>query len=276
MGKVTTFKLRQMKEEGKKITMLTAYDYSTAKLLDESDIDVLLVGDSLGQVMLGYDSTIPVTMDEMIHHVKAVVRGTKNAMVVGDMPFMSYHLTKEESLRNAGRFLKEGGANAVKLEGGAEVAETIKAIVDVGIPVVGHLGLTPQAINVLGGYRVQGKDEETAKKIIADAKILEQAGAFAIVLEAIPASLAKIISKEVQVPTIGIGAGNGCDGQVLVVQDLLGLFSDFTPKFVKKFANLKPLIQEALGKYKAEVQSGAFPAPEHSFTMAEEELAKLY
>lgn len=276
MGKVTTFKLRQMKEEGKKITMLTAYDYSTAKLLDESDIDVLLVGDSLGQVMLGYDSTIPVTMDEMIHHVKAVVRGTKNAMVVGDMPFMSYHLTKEESLRNAGRFLKEGGANAVKLEGGAEVAETIKAIVDVGIPVVGHLGLTPQAINVLGGYRVQGKDEETAKKIIADAKILEQAGAFAIVLEAIPASLAKIISKEVQVPTIGIGAGNGCDGQVLVVQDLLGLFSDFTPKFVKRFANLKPLIQEALGKYKAEVQSGAFPAPEHSFTMAEEELAKLY
>ena len=276
MSKVTTFKLRQMKDEGKKVTMLTAYEYSTAKLLDEADIDILLVGDSLGQVMLGYDSTIPVTMDEMIHHVKAVVRGTKKAMVVADMPFMSYHLTVEESIRNAGRFLKEGGANAVKVEGGAEIAETIKAIVNVGIPVIGHLGLTPQSINILGGYRVQGRDEETARKIISDAKVLEKAGVFAIVLEAIPAALAEIISQEVRVPTIGIGAGKGCDGQVLVTQDLLGLFSDFTPKFVKKFANLKPIVLEALSEFKTEVQQGKFPAIEHSYTMEEEELSKLY
>lgn len=276
MGKITTFKVQQMKREGQKISMLTAYDYSMAKLLDEAGIEMLLVGDSLGQVMLGYDSTIPVTMDEMIHHVKAVARGSQNSMVVADMPFMSYHLTLEESVRNAGRFLKEGGANAVKLEGGAQIAETVKAIVNVGIPVVGHLGLTPQSINVLGGYRVQGKDDEGAKKLISDAKALEAAGAFAIVLEAIPAPLAEVITREINIPTIGIGAGKGCDGQVLVIYDFLGLFSDFTPKFVKKFANLKPLVMEALASYKKELQEGTFPGVEHSYGVEEEKVSKLY
>jgi 3-methyl-2-oxobutanoate hydroxymethyltransferase len=245
-----------------------------AKLLDEAGIDMLLVGDSLGNVMLGYDSTIPVTMDEMIHHVKAVVRGTKSAMVVGDMPFLSYNLSIEESVRNAGRFLQEGGANAVKLEGGAEIADTVKAIVSVGIPVVGHIGLTPQFINVFGGFKVQGKDDEGARKLISDAKALEAAGAFAVTLEAIPAKLAEVITREVNIPTIGIGAGKGCDGQVLVVQDFLGMYSDFTPKFVKKFANIKPLVLEAVASYKKEVQEGTFPGVEHSYGVEEEKLSK--
>jgi 3-methyl-2-oxobutanoate hydroxymethyltransferase len=276
MARVTTTALRRLKEAGKKVTVLTAYDYSTAKILDAAGVDVLLVGDSLGMVMLGYDSTLPVTMADMLHHTKAVARATKQALVVADMPFMSYHVSAAESVRNAGQFLQEAGAQAVKLEGGQEMVDTAKAIIRAGIPVMGHLGLTPQQVHQLGGYSVQGRDETQARKILADAKLLEEAGAFALVLECVPAPLAKLISETINIPTIGIGAGAGCDGQVLVIQDLLGLYSDLTPKFVKRYANLNEPITAAVKAYIQEVREGIFPGPEHTFGMEEELLKKLY
>ena len=247
-----------------------------ATLVDASDIDAILVGDSLGNVVLGYESTVPVTMDDIIHHLRAVTRGTKRAMVVGDMPFLSYHISREESVRNAGRIMQEGLAQAVKLEGGSEVAETVRAITNAGIPVMGHLGLTPQSVHQLGGYKVQGKGGDAARKLLEDAKSLEEAGAFAIVLECIPQQLAKLITESISIPTIGIGAGADCDGQVLVIQDLLGMYADFTPKFVKKYANLKEQIVQACQDYREEVKARSFPGPEHTFKMAEEELKKLY
>ncbi|WP_238442599.1 3-methyl-2-oxobutanoate hydroxymethyltransferase [Desulforamulus reducens] len=265
-----------MKQEAKPIAMLTAYDYPTAMLVDASGIDGILVGDSLGNVVLGYDSTVPVTMDDMIHHLRAVTRGAKRALVVGDMPFLSYHISREESVRNAGRLMQEGLAQAVKLEGGREVADTVKAITEAGIPVMGHLGLTPQSVHQMGGYKVQGKDGEAARRLLEDAKALEAAGVFAIVLECIPQQLAKVVTEAVKVPTIGIGAGSDCDGQILVTHDLLGMFSDFTPKFVKKYANLKEQIIKACEDYQQEVRDKAFPGPGHVFNMADEELKKIY
>lgn len=275
-GKITTLGLQEMKARKEKISILTAYDYSTAKLVDEAGAEVILVGDSLGMVLLGYDSTIPVTMDDMIHHTKAVARGTKHALVVGDMPFMSYQLSVSESVRNAGRFLQEGGANAVKLEGGREVADTAKAIIAAGIPVMGHLGLTPQSVNQLGGFRVQGRDEAAARKILNNALALQDAGVFAIVLECIPAALAKMVTDRLEIPTIGIGAGVGCDGQVLVFHDMVGLYSEIAPKFVKRYASLRSTIKDAVVKYRDEVKAGSFPGQEHSFEMDENELKKLY
>ncbi|HOV80301.1 MAG TPA: 3-methyl-2-oxobutanoate hydroxymethyltransferase [Bacillota bacterium] len=274
--KVTTATVKQMKIEGRPITMLTAYDYPIARMVDEAGIDMILVGDSLGNVVLGYDSTLPVTMEDMIHHVKAVCRGASRAMVVADMPFLSYQVSVEEAVRNAGRFLKETGAQAVKLEGGREVAGAVRAIVDAGIPVMGHLGLTPQSIHQLGGFKVQGKDESAAKKLIADAKALEEAGVFSIVLECVPTPLAKMVTEMLKVATIGIGAGPHCDGQVLVTHDLLGLYPGFVPKFVKKYANLHESIAAVLKQYKLEVEERSFPGPEHCFGMSEEVLQKLY
>jgi len=264
-----------MKQRKEKIVMLTAYDYSTAKLVDEAGVPLILVGDSLGMVVLGYDSTIPVTMDDMIHHTKAVVRGAKQAMVVGDMPFMTYHTSISDALRNAARFIQEGGAQAVKLEGGLAVAETVKRIVDCGIPVMGHIGLTPQSVHQLGGHRAQGKTPEAALKLLNDAKALEQAGAFAVVLELVPAQLAKLITQELSIPTIGIGAGPDCDGQVQVISDLLGLYSDFVPRHAKQYANLAGEIKAAIASYICEVKSGAFPTLEHCPTMDEKLLAGL-
>ena len=271
---VSTFKEEKVK--GDKITMLTAYDYSTAKLMDESGINGILVGDSLGMVMLGYEDTLPVTMEDMIHHTAAVCRGCKDTLVVGDMPFMSYQVSVEEAVYNAGRLMKEGRCHAVKLEGGAAVCPQIKAITDASIPVMAHIGLTPQSVNTFGGFKVQGKSEEAAKKLIEDAKAVEEAGAFAIVLEAIPAKLAKIISNNVSIPTIGIGAGAGCDGQILVYQDMLGMFSDFNPKFVKKYADLGMIMKDAFAQYIKETKEGTFPAPEHTFKISEEVIKKLY
>lgn len=276
MSKITTAVLKDKKNKNEKITMLTAYDYSLAGMVDAAGIDMILVGDSLGMVVLGYDSTLPVTMEDMIHHTKAVVRGAKNSMVVADMPFLSYHISQEESVRNAGRLIQEGGAHAVKLEGGQERVDTVKAIIDAQIPVVAHIGLTPQSVNQFGGFKVQGKDLETANKLIADAKALEAAGAFCVVLECVPAMLAKRITEEVGIPTIGIGAGQYCDGQVLVINDMLGMFTGHIPKFVKKFANLQPLIIEALTAYKDEVETGTFPSEEYAFAISDEVLDKLY
>ena len=247
------------KAKGEKLSMLTAYDYSTAKLEDESGINGILVGDSLGNVVLGYEDTVSVTMEDMIHHGAAVARGAKNALVVVDMPFMSYEVTVEEAVRNAGRLMKEGRAGAVKLEGGVRVAEQIRAIVKAGIPVMGHIGLTPQSINVFGGF-----------------KVVEEAGAFAVVIEAVPAALAQMITDAVSIPTIGIGAGAGCDGQILVYQDMLGMFSDFTPKFVKRYANVGEVMREAFANYAAEVASGAFPTVEHTYKIKDDVLEKLY
>ena len=264
------------KAKGEKLSMLTAYDYSTAKLEDESGINGILVGDSLGNVVLGYEDTISVTMEDMIHHGAAVARGAKNALVVVDMPFMSYEVTVEEAVRNAGRLMKEGRAGAVKLEGGVRVAEQIRAIVKAGIPVMGHIGLTPQSINVFGGFKVQGKSEEAARALLADAKAVEEAGAFAVVIEAVPAALAQMITDAVSIPTIGIGAGAGCDGQILVYQDMLGMFSDFTPKFVKRYANVGEVMREAFANYAAEVASGAFPTEEHTYKIKDDVLEKLY
>ena len=263
------------KAKGEKLSMLTAYDYSTAKLEDESGINGILVGDSLGNVVLGYEDTVSVTMEDMIHHGAAVARGAKNALVVVDMPFMSYEVTVEEAVRNAGRLMKEGRAGAVKLEGGVRVAEQIRAIVKAGIPVMGHIGLTPQSINVFGGFKVQGKSEEAARALLADAKAVEEAGAFAVVIEAVPAALAQMITDAVSIPTIGIGAGAGCDGQILVYQDMLGMFSDFTPKFVKRYANVGEVMREAFANYAAEVASGAFPT-EHTYKIKDDVLEKLY
>jgi len=258
-----------MKKRGEKIVMLTAYDYPTARLVEEAGVPLILVGDSLGMVVLGYDSTIPVTMEEMLHHVKAVVRGTRRAHIVADMPFMSYQASSQEALHNAGRMLKEGGAQSVKLEGGLRVAETVRLLVEAGIPVMGHLGLTPQSINQFGGYKVQGKTPAAAVKLLNDAVALEQAGAYAIVLETVPAQLAMVITERVSIPTIGIGAGPRCDGQVQVLHDMLGLFIDFLPKHAKRYANLAGTIIEAVRQYTAEVKEGRFPTERESFIMDE-------
>ncbi len=273
--RVSINEIKEMKSKNEKIVMLTAYDYSTARLVDESGIPLILVGDSLGMVMLGYESTIPVTMDEMIHHTKAVVRGTKQALVIGDMPFMTYHTNTADALRNAARFIQEGGAQAVKLEGGVTVADTVKRIVECGIPVMGHIGLTPQSVHQLGGHRVQGKTPEAAERLLQDARALEQAGAFAVVLELVPAPLSKLITQKIGIPTIGIGAGPDCDGQVQVISDLLGLFSDFVPKHAKQFAKLAGEIKIALADYVNEVKAGKFPAAEHSSTIDESLLEEL-
>ncbi len=274
--KQTVATFRKAKEEGKKISMLTAYDYSTAGLLDAAGINGILVGDSLGNVMLGYEDTISVTMEDMIHHGAAVARGVKNALVVIDMPFMSYQTSVYDAMVNAGRLMKEGRANAVKLEGGREVVPQIQAIVQAGIPVMAHVGLTPQSIHAFGGYKVQGKDEEAARKLIENAKEVEAAGAFAVVLECVPAPLAELVTKQISIPTIGIGAGGGCDGQILVYQDMLGLFSDFSPKFAKRYAELGTAMQEAFKAYVEDVEQGRFPAEEHCYGMSDEVIGKLY
>ncbi|MCB2355026.1 3-methyl-2-oxobutanoate hydroxymethyltransferase [Clostridium estertheticum] len=271
---VSTF--MSAKKAGTKLTMLTAYDYSMAKIIDECGINGILVGDSLGMVCLGYKDTLSVTMDDMLHHTKAVVRGTKNALVVGDMPFMSYQSSLYDAVKNAGRFLQEAGSSAIKLEGGAVVCPQIKAIVAAQIPVMGHIGLTPQSVNMFGGFKVQGNNSIDAKKLIEDAKKIEDAGAFAITLECIPAKLAELISKEVTIPTIGIGAGGGCDGQILVYQDMLNMFEDFKPKFVKSFANVGDLMRSGFKSYIKEVTEGTFPSSEHCFKINDEILKSLY
>ncbi|NLA63404.1 MAG: 3-methyl-2-oxobutanoate hydroxymethyltransferase [Bacteroidales bacterium] len=277
MNKKFTIKsFQKAKNEGHKISMLTAYDYSMAKILDEAGIDALLVGDSLGMVVQGHDSTISVTVDDMIYHAKAVTRAAKRALVIVDMPFMSYHTSLTEAVHNAVRLMKEGGAHAIKLEGGVEYAEVIRNIVRAQIPVMGHIGLTPQSVHMFGGFKVQGKSVEQAQQIIDDAKALEEAGVFAITLECVPEKLTKLISDAVNVPIIGIGAGNDCDGQVLVSNDMLGMYSDFSPKFVKQYANLSKGIKEAVETYIKEINNKTFPAKEHTFTIDEEVINKLY
>jgi 3-methyl-2-oxobutanoate hydroxymethyltransferase len=275
MARLSVHELKAMKQRGEKFAMLTAYDYPTARILDDAGVPILLVGDSLGMVVLGYDSTIPVTMEEMLHHTRAVVRGTKRAIVVGDMPFMTYQTGIEDALRNAGRFLQEAGATCVKLEGGAHMAETVSRLVSIGIPVMGHLGLTPQSIGQLGGHKIQGKTPAAAVKLLQDALALQEAGVFAIVLETIPAPLGKFVSEKLEVPTIGIGAGPECDGQVQVLHDLLGLLSDFVPKHAKQYLRLHDEIHAAVLRYLEEVRSGAFPTDKESFPMDESVLAKL-
>jgi len=272
---MTTRAYRQKKERGEPITMLTGYDYPTALAIDNAGIDSILVGDSLGMVVLGYENTLPVTMEEMLHHCRAVARGAKYALLIGDMPFMSYQVSTEEATRNAGRFLQQGGMDAVKLEGGRERADTVRAIVGAGIPVMGHLGLTPQSVHQLGGFRAQGKTASAAKRLVEDAMLLEEAGCFSLVLESVPARLAELISRKVSIPTIGIGAGIGCDGQVLVTHDLLGLFDRFTPKFVKKYANFHDEMNRAFTNYLEDVESRRFPSEEHSVDMDGDEWAKL-
>jgi 3-methyl-2-oxobutanoate hydroxymethyltransferase len=267
--KVTTLALRRKKARQEAISMLTAYDYPTALSIDQAGIDVILVGDSLGMVVLGYANTLPVTMEDMLHHCKAVARGAQYALLVGDMPFMSYQVSAAEALRNAGRFLQEAGMDAVKLEGGQERAEAIQAMVGAGIPVMGHLGLTPQSVNQLGGFRPQGMQAAAARWLLEDALALQEAGCFSLVLESIPARLAELVTRRLEIPTIGIGAGPGCDGQVLVTHDLLGLFDRFTPRFVKKYADLHGALLGAFAAYKSDVEAHAFPAAEHSVEMAE-------
>ncbi|MDE0035402.1 MAG: 3-methyl-2-oxobutanoate hydroxymethyltransferase [Deltaproteobacteria bacterium] len=263
--KMTVPEVRSMKERGEKIVCLTAYDYCFARILDQSGIDLLLVGDSLGSVVQGHDSTLPVTVDDIIYHTRAVIRGRKRALVVSDMPFMTFQLGVDEAKRNAGRLIQEGGAESVKLEGGVTQAATIEALVKMGVPVMGHVGLTPQSVHQFGGYRIQGRGEADARNILDDALAVEQSGAFAVVLEGIPVQLAREITRRVSIPTIGIGAGMHCDGQILVVHDMLGLFDDFTPKFVKRYANLKETIGGAVQSYMEEVRTEAFPAEEHTF-----------
>jgi 3-methyl-2-oxobutanoate hydroxymethyltransferase len=270
MTRKTTEDIRTMKGRGAKIVMLTAYDYPSARLAEAADVDMLLVGDTLGMVVLGYDSTLPVTMEDMLHHTKAVVRGSERALVVADMPFMSYQTGIDDAMRNAGRFLQEACAQAVKLEGGVHMAETVRRLVQVGIPVVGHIGLTPQSVNQVGGYKVQGKTPAAAERLIEDAVALQQAGAFAVVLETIPAPLGKAISERLRVPTIGIGAGAGCDGQVQVWHDLLALYTAFVPKHAKQYAQVGEMIERAIGEYVAEVRSGAFPTEKESFGLSAE------
>ena len=274
--KNTAVTFKQAKEKKEKLTMLTAYDYSTAKIIDESGINGILVGDSLGMVCLGYEDTLSVTMEDMIHHTRAVARGVKNTLVVADMPFMSYQTSVYDAVVNAGRLIKEGRAHVVKLEGGVEVCDKIEAIVKASIPVMAHIGLTPQSVNAFGGFKVQGKDEEAAKNLIEAALAVEKAGAFAVVLECVPAKLAAIITEKLSIPTIGIGAGAECDGQILVYQDMLGMYSDFTPKFVKKYENLGEKMNIAFKKYIEEVKDGVFPAEEHSFKINDEVIEKLY
>jgi len=273
--KITPVDIQMMKSDGKKITMLTAYDYPMALLEDRAGIDIILVGDSGGMTVLGYDNTLPVTMDEMIQFTKAVTRGAKYALILGDMPFMSYNTSERDAIINAGRFMKEGKADAIKLEGGASVKDIVRAIVKAGIPVMGHIGLTPQTISMLGGFKVQGKDAQAAQKIIDDALSLEDAGAFSVLLEAIPAPIAKRITERLKVPTIGIGAGIYCDGQVLVVHDMLGLFDRFTPKFAKRFVNLSEQMLKAFEAFREEVLKGEFPTDQHSFRIDEKELGKV-
>ena len=274
--KNTAVTFKQAKEKNEKLTMLTAYDYSTAKIIDEAGINGILVGDSLGMVCLGYEDTLSVTMEDMIHHTRAVSRGVKNTLVVADMPFMSYQTSVYDAVVNAGRLIKEGRAHVVKLEGGIEVCDKIEAIVKASIPVMAHIGLTPQSVNAFGGFKVQGKDEEAAKNLIEAALAVEKAGAFAVVLECVPAKLAAIITEKLSIPTIGIGAGAQCDGQILVYQDMLGMYSDFTPKFVKKYETLGAKMNVAFKKYIEEVKDGVFPAEEHSFKINDEVIEKLY
>jgi 3-methyl-2-oxobutanoate hydroxymethyltransferase len=264
-GKITTTKLIEMKTKGEKIAMLTGYDYGMAKLLNEAGIEVILVGDSLGMVKMGYDSTIPVTMEDILYHTKMVRRGNSNALLVADMPFMSYEVTEEEAVVNAGKLVKAGGAEAVKIEGGTAIIPQIKAMVAAKIAVMGHLGLTPQAIHQIGGYKVQGRNDEAAEKLIADAKALEEAGIFALVLECIPEGLAKEITAQLSIPTIGIGAGFYCDGQVLVLDDILGIYAEFKPKFVKRYINLRPQILKAIKEYREEVKGGTFPGEDNIY-----------
>lgn len=274
--KLSIPQFKQMKEQKQKFRMITAYDFAFASLVDKTPIEMILVGDSLGMVVLGYDSTVPVTMEDMLHHIKPVVRGAKNTFIVGDMPFGSYNTGISEAVRNANRIMQEGGADAVKLEGGTNVAHVVREMVNGGIPVVGHIGLTPQTATQLGGFKVQGKDAEAAKKLVEDALCLEEAGAFSLVLECVPAPVAKMITEKLTIPTIGIGGGPDCDAQVLVIHDLLGLFDRFTPKFVKKYAELNKPIIDALNQYANEVADGSFPGPQQSFGMKEEELKRLY
>ncbi|MCW5212017.1 3-methyl-2-oxobutanoate hydroxymethyltransferase [Desulfobulbus sp. TB] len=270
MNKITVKDFREMKGSGHIISMLTAYDASMARLLDQAGVDSLLVGDSLGMVVLGYDSTVPVTMEEMLHHARAVSRGTEHALIIGDMPFGSYQVSVEQAIANGTRFLKEAGCDCVKLEGGKEVCAAVQGLVRAGVPVMGHIGLTPQTASQLGGFKVQGKTLEAARQLLADALALEDAGAFAIVLEAVPASLTKILSQKVSVPVIGIGAGPDCDGQVLVIHDMLGLFEKFTPKFVKQYCNLAPDIKQGVQTYLEELENRSFPGQEHSFALEED------
>lgn len=274
--KNTVLTFKEAKQKGEKLTMLTAYDYSTAKLVDEAGVNSILVGDSLGMVMLGYEDTLSVTMEDMIHHTAAVARGTKNALVVGDMPFLSYNTGIRDAVINAGRLMSEGRANCVKLEGGKEVCDVIRAITDAKIPVCAHIGLTPQAVNALGGFKVQGKSLESAKALIEDALAVQEAGAFAVVLECVPAALAEKISSMLDIPTIGIGAGPGCDGQVLVYQDMLGVYKDFTPKFVRKFANVGEVMTGGIEAYIDAVADGSFPEEKHCFKISEDIIDKLY
>jgi 3-methyl-2-oxobutanoate hydroxymethyltransferase len=273
--KITVRDFRQKKEKGEPIAMLTAYDYPVARALDRAGIDSILVGDSLGMVALGYANTLPVTMDEMIHHCKAVARGVARALLVGDMPFLSYQASPADAVRNAGRFLQEGGMEAVKLEGGREMLPAIQAVLDAGIPVLGHLGLTPQSVHKFGGMRPQARSAEAARRLLEDALFLEEAGAFAVVFESIPARLAALVTGRLSIPTIGIGAGSGCDGQVLVTSDILGLYDRFTPRFVKRYANLLDEMDRAFQAYRADVQARAFPTREHETDMADEEWEKL-
>jgi len=275
LQKVTVKDILEKKKKGEKIVTITSYDYSFAKIVDQSDIDLILVGDSLSMVMLGYKNTLSVTMDEMIHHTKAVSRGVSNALIVGDMPFLSYKINQTEAVKNAGRFIQEGGAEAVKVEGGTEICPTIKAMINADIQVMGHIGLTPQAIYEFGGFLVQGKTIEAAKKLILDAKNLEESGVFSIVLESIPWQIAKLITSSVDVPTIGIGAGAYCDGQILVIHDMLGIFTDIKPKFLKYFSNIGESIRRALNDYKDEVINGIYPDREHSYEFPQQELNKI-
>lgn len=273
--RITVRDIREMRKRGEKVPMVTSYDYTTARLVDEAGFPIILVGDSLGQVVLGYESTIPVTMVDMIHHVKAVVRGAKRPLIVADMPFMTYHLRIEQALENAGRFIQEGGAGAVKLEGGITVADKVKRIVECGIPVMGHIGLTPQSIHQLGGYRVQGKTSKAAQQLMMDALALEQAGAFSIVLELVPSPLARLITQRLSVPTIGIGAGPDCDGQVQVFHDMMGLFPDFVPRHAKQYAQLAQIIKDGLARYVDEVKAGQFPTDKESYPLDESVLAEF-
>lgn len=274
--KNTTATFAKMKKDGEKISMLTCYDYSTAKLMDEAGINGILVGDSLGSVILGYPDTLSVTMEDMIHHGRAVSRGCENTLVVIDMPFMSYQPSIYDAVVNAGRLMKEGRGGAVKLEGGATVCEQIKAIKDAGIPVMAHIGMTPQSVNMFGGFKVQGKNEKVARQIIEDALAVQEAGAFSVVLECVPDRLAALISEKLDIPTIGIGGGAGCDGQILVYQDMLGMFTDYVPKFVKKFANVGEVMKKAFADYDAEVKAGTFPDEAHSFSISDDTLERLY
>ena len=273
--RVTVTAVRAMKARGERVVMLTAYDTPTARLLDAAGVDVILVGDSLAMVALGYETTLPVTLEEMLHHTRAVARGAARALVVGDLPFLSYQVSREEALRSAGRMLKEGNAQAVKLEGGLEVAGTVAALVEAGIPVMGHIGLTPQAVHRMGGYKVQGRTAEAAARLLKDAVALERAGAFSMVLEGLPWQVAGAVTEAVGIPTIGIGAGPRCNGQVLVTNDLLGLFDQFTPKFVKRYANLRETLLQAFGQFREEVRAGAFPGPEHTFSLEAGEAERL-